>query len=129
MSRNDKITASIFPAIRYRDAPAAADWLERVFGFERKMVVDGPEGAVMHAELRLGNGVVMFGSQRQDPENPWAQQDGLYVVVEDVEAHYERAKAAGADIFRPLADTGYGAREYSVRDLEGRLWSFGTYRP
>lgn len=129
MSRDDKVTASVFPAIRYKDAPAAADWLERVFGFERKMIVDGPEGTVLHAELRFDNGTVMFGSQREDPGNPWAAQDGLYVVVDDVEAHYQRAKAAGAEILRPLADTDYGAKEYSARDLEGRLWSFGTYRP
>lgn len=123
------ITASLFPALRYQDAPAAADWLERAFGFERKMIVPGPDGGVAHAELRFGNGLVMFGSAPPDPGNPWTQESGIYAVVDDVEAHYARARAAGAEIVRPLADTGYGSREYTARDCEGRLWSFGTYRP
>jgi uncharacterized glyoxalase superfamily protein PhnB len=123
------VTASIFPALRYRDAPAAVDWLEKAFGFERKMVVDSPDGTVAHAELKFGNGVLMLGSEREDPGNPWAAEVGIYVAVNDVDAHYARARAAGAEIVRPLQDTDYGAREYSVRDCEGRLWSFGTYRP
>lgn len=129
MTTDAPVTASIFPALKYRDAPGAADWLEKAFGFERKMVVDGPDGTVAHAELRYGNGVLMFGTLREEPGNPWATEPGLYVAVDDIEAHYARARAAGAEIVRPLADTDYGAREYSARDCEGRLWSFGTYRP
>ena len=129
MTAETPLTASIFPALKYRDAHAAADWLERAFGFARKMVVDRPDGGVAHAELRFGNGVVMFGSAEEDPANPWAKEVGVYVAVDDVDAHFARAKAAGAGIVRELADTPYGSREYSARDLEGRLWSFGTYRP
>ena len=71
------------------------------------------------------------GLRRQaDPKNPWAtERFGTYVVVPDIEAHYARAKAAGAKIERPLADTEYGSREYSARDCDGHLWSFGTYDP
>jgi len=123
------ITASIFPAVGYRDARIAAGWLQRAFGFELRALHDGPDGSVAHAELRLGNGILMLGSRRLDPTNPWAQEDGIYVAVEDVDAHHARAVAAGAEIARAPADTAYGAREYSVRDCEGRLWSFGTYRP
>jgi uncharacterized glyoxalase superfamily protein PhnB len=54
---------------------------------------------------------------------------GIYIALDDIDAHYARAKAAGAEILRPLADTDYGAREYTARDLEGHLWSFGTYWP
>jgi uncharacterized glyoxalase superfamily protein PhnB len=129
MSNDGPVTASIFPALKYRDAPAAADFLERAFGFAPKMRVDGPDGTVAHGEARFGNGVVMFGSGRDEPGNPWGAEVGLYVVVDDVDAHCARAKEAGAVIVRPPADTSYGAREYSARDLEGRLWSFGTYRP
>lgn len=128
-TRSD-VTASLFPAMCYRDAPAAVDWLERAFGFVRHAVHDDGKGLIVHAELRFGNGMVMFGSARApDPANPWTEQDGVYCVVEDVDAHHARAAAAGAEILRPPADTPYGSREYTARDLEGRLWSFGTYRP
>jgi uncharacterized glyoxalase superfamily protein PhnB len=124
------VTASLFPAMRYRDAPAAVAWLERAFGFRRHAVHEAPGGGIAHAELRFGNGMIMFGSARPpDPDNPWTGQDGVYAVVEDIDAHHAEAVAAGAEIVRPLADTDYGSREYTARDLEGRLWSFGTYRP
>lgn len=124
------VTASLFPALTYRDPRAAAAWLERAFGFAPHTLAEGPDGAVAHAELRFGNGVVMFGAARPpDPDDPWTAQEGVYAVVEDVDAHYARAVAAGAEILRPLADTSYGAREYTARDPDGHLWSFGTYRP
>ncbi|HKY60858.1 MAG TPA: VOC family protein [Gemmatimonadota bacterium] len=122
---------NIFPAIKYSDAPAAVDWLTRVLGFEAQMVVPGPDNTVAHAELRLGPGFIMLGSVRpQEKDNPWATEPmGVYVYVEDVQAHHDRARAAGAEIVRPLQVTDYGSWEYSVRDPEGHLWSFGTYRP
>lgn len=65
-----------------------------------------------------------------DSVNPWKSAAyGTYAVVEDIDVHYARAVAEGAEILRPLADTDYGAREYTARDPEGHLWSFGTYRP
>jgi uncharacterized glyoxalase superfamily protein PhnB len=122
---------NIVPALRYRDGAAAVDWLARAFGFEKQMVVPGPEGSIAHAQLKLGPGVVMLGSARDETgTNPWAtEKQGVYVYVPDVDAHYKRAKAAGAEIVRDLANTDYGSREYSVRDPEGHLWSFGTYLP
>jgi len=122
---------NIFPALKYKDGPAAVDWLTRVFGFEPQMVVPGPEGTVAHAELRLGPGTIMLGSIRpQEKDNPWATEPvGIYVYVEDVQAHHDRAKAAGAEIVRSLQVTDYDSWEYSVHDPEGHLWSFGTYRP
>ncbi|MGH6895095.1 MAG: VOC family protein [Geminicoccaceae bacterium] len=123
---------NIFPAIRYRDAPAAIEWLAKAFGFEKHFVAPADNGRVDHAELQIGAGMVMLNS-KGDPQattNPWDQVDqGIYVCISDVDAHYTRAKAAGAEIVRELQDTDYGAREYSVRDLEGHLWSFGTYDP
>ncbi|HYR95907.1 MAG TPA: VOC family protein [Candidatus Binatus sp.] len=122
---------NIFPALRYRDGAAAVDWLARAFGFEKQMVVPGPDGTIAHAQLSLGPGVIMLGSAGDEQDkNPWAAvKQGIYVYVKDVDAHYRRAKASGADIVRELQDTDYGAREYSVRDPEGHLWSFGTYYP
>jgi uncharacterized glyoxalase superfamily protein PhnB len=123
---------NIFPAIRYQDALAAIDWLTKAFGFEKQFVVPASDRNVRHAQLQLGPGMIMLGS-KSDPgatQNPWdAIEMGIYVCIADVDAHYARAKAAGAEIVRPLQDTDYGAREYSVRDLEGHLWSFGTYDP
>jgi uncharacterized glyoxalase superfamily protein PhnB len=121
---------NIFPALRYQDAAAALRWLSRGFGFETLFEVPMPDGRLAHAEMKLGAGVIMLGSMHDDPRNPWGTvRQGIYVYVEDISAHYARAKAAGADIVRELQDTPYGSREYSVRDLEGHLWSFGTFRP
>ena len=121
---------NIFPALKYQDANQAIDFLTRAFGFEKRAVHAGDGDKVAHAELRLGAGTVMLGSDASNPENPWdAVRIGVYVQVDDVDAHHARAKAAGAEIVRPLADTDYGAREYSVYDSEGNLWSFGTYHP
>jgi uncharacterized glyoxalase superfamily protein PhnB len=122
---------NIFPALRYRNGPAALEWLGRAFGFEKQMVVPGLEGRIAHAQMKLGPDLIMLGSARhQGGQNPWDDvKQGIYVCVADVDAHHARAKAAGAEIVRELQDTDYGSREYSVRDLEGHLWSFGTYRP
>lgn len=128
--KRDDPSPNIFPTLRYRDSSSALDWLGRAFGFEKGAVYPSADGSVAHAELALGPGVVMVGTMREGTDNPWnAARFGIYVYVEDVEAHYERARAAGAEIVRELAEMSYGAREYSARDLEGNLWSFGTYLP
>jgi uncharacterized glyoxalase superfamily protein PhnB len=129
------MTQHIFPALRYRDAPAAIEWLERAFGFERLAVHPAPDGTVAHAELVLDGGVVMLGSVKPDafggrsPREVGEISQSLYVWVSDVDAHHARAAAAGAEVFRGPEDTFYGSREYSCRDPEGHVWSFGTYRP
>ncbi|HEY9567105.1 MAG TPA: VOC family protein [Thalassobaculum sp.] len=122
---------NVFPCFKYRDAPAAIEWLGRAFGFTPALVVPGKGGTVVHAELRNGAGMIMCGSATlPDPADPWsAAAFGIYVRVDDVDARHARAVAAGAQVVRPPVDTDYGAREYSVRDLEGRLWSFGDYDP
>ena len=124
---------SIHPTFLYRDAAAAIDFLERAFGFETKERHDNPDGTVAHSELALGREVVMVGTgsdELQDaPEDFRAARVGIYLSVEDLDAHYERARAAGADVFRELQDTEYGSREYSARDSEGLHWHFGTYVP
>jgi uncharacterized glyoxalase superfamily protein PhnB len=123
---------NIFPALRYHDGPAAIAWLARAFGFTPQLEVPAPDGSIAHAEMRLGPGFIMLGSStgQHGADNPWDRaRMGVYVCVEDIDAHYQRARAAGAEIVRELKATDYGSREYSVRDLEGNLWSFGTYRP
>lgn len=121
---------SVWSALSYRDADAAIEWLDRAFGFEQHEVHRGPDGSIVHAELRAGDDVVMLGSDRDDgPFGRHAGQAWTYVAIEDPDAHHEQAVAAGAEIVRPLEDTDYGSRDYSARDPEGNLWSFGTYRP
>jgi uncharacterized glyoxalase superfamily protein PhnB len=126
---------TIFPALRYRDAPAAIEWLGRAFGFEARMVVDGAPGTVAHAELACGRAMIMLGSARAPDADEYSAAapppggTALYMVVEDPDAHHERARAAGAEIVRALNDTDYGSREYTARDPEGNVWSFGTYQP
>lgn len=123
---------SIHPTFHYRDARAAMDFLERAFGFERKAVYDGDDGSVQHAELRLGDGLIMLGDKADTPFAKIAPPPGsgsVYVAVDDVDALHERAKAAGAEIVIGPLDTDYGSRDFTARDPEGNLWSFGTYRP
>jgi len=115
---------NIFPGLRYRDEHAAMDWLTRAFGFERHALFTDDDGAVVHAEMRLGPGVVMLGAAPESEEG-----FNVYVYVEDVDAHHARARAAGAEIVRPLADTEYGSREYGARDIDGHYWYFGNYQP
>jgi uncharacterized glyoxalase superfamily protein PhnB len=115
--------------LRYRDAPGAIEFLERAFGFRPVMIHPGEGGAIAHAELVLDNGMVMVSTDDDGPYGRHAGQGWTYVVVDDADAHYEQAKAAGAEITRELEDQEYGSRDYSARDPEGNLWSFGTYRP
>ena len=151
-------TMRVFPFLRYQDAPAAFEWLALAFGFEKQMLVPGPRGTIAHAQLRYGGSLIMIASvgdeekliqissARDDEMNPIgtasARDDdmkrpavvggpsqGIYVYVDDVTAHHDQAKAAGAEIIMELEDTEYGSREYMARDLEGHLWSFGNYAP
>jgi uncharacterized glyoxalase superfamily protein PhnB len=128
-------TQVLFPFLRYRDAPAAIDWLVKAFDFAEQMVVPGGNGTVAHAQLSFGPAVIMLGTARDDelrmksPRDLGAVNQGIYVYLEDVDAHCERARAIGAEIIRGPENTDYGSREYTARDLEGHLWSFGTYRP
>lgn len=126
----------IIPALRYRNAKAAIDWLSKVFGFARKMVVPGDEGRIAHAELTLGNGMIMLGDVETEygrlvagPRKGEAVTQGIYVVVDDVDAHYARAKEAGAEIVIDIKTQDYGGRDYTARDLDGHVWTFGTYDP
>ncbi len=123
------------PCLRYRDAPAALDWLERAFGFRRGLVVPDGAGGIAHAELHCGRaGLVMLGSVREDafgqaPGTLGGVTGSVYGRCDDPDALHDRAVAAGAAIVRPLETTDYGSRDFSVRDPEGHVWSFGTYWP
>lgn len=131
--------SAIIPCLRYRDAAAAIEWLCNTFGFEKQAVYTNPDGSIVHAQLTFRNGMIMIGSVNQESE--WgrhikqpdeiggAETQSAYVVVDDADVIYQRAKDAGAQIVIDIRFEDYGGRGFSCRDLEGRLWSFGTYDP
>lgn len=132
--------STVIPVLRFRDAPAAIEWLCKAFGFEKHLVVPGPEGTVRHAQLRFGGGMVMLGSaldnetafgrlMTQPDQTGGANTQSTYVVVGDADAVYAKAKQAGAKMAMEIRDEDYGGRAFSCHDLEGNLWSFGTYDP
>ncbi|MFF4851334.1 VOC family protein [Streptomyces sp. NPDC001194] len=124
---------SICPTLRYRDAKAAVKLLTEAFGFSQIAVYEGEDGAVMHAELAYGTGLVMLGSKGTGSVFDKAMGDGgpvgVYVVVDDVDAHHRRAAEHGVEILMEPTDQDYGSRDYMARDAEGNIWSFGTYAP
>ena len=131
----DPLVPNIFPAVRYRDADAGVSFLKRAFAATERAVHRGEDGAIAHAELALGAGLVMVGQHAEEgwlggeTPRPLSSTVSIYVVVGDPDRHRAVAGEAGATIVRELQDMDYGSREYSARDCEGNLWSFGTYDP
>jgi uncharacterized glyoxalase superfamily protein PhnB len=122
----------VWPALRARDARALIKFLVEAFGFE-ETVVYGDGDLVHHAQLTWPpGGGIMLGSVREPgAEDSWPQRPGsfaAYVVTDEPDALFARATAAGATVLRELHETDYGSRDFAVRDPEGNLWSFGTYR-
>ena len=127
--------------LSYEDCGAAADWLCRAFGFEETDRYAESDGRVTHVELRLGDGVVFLGNPGPDYQSPrrhreecdaaarWSDVpfviDGVWIGVEDVDAHFDAAKEAGATILSPVEDTPVG-RHYRAEDPEGHRWMFST---
>ena len=127
---------STIPFLRYDDAPAAIRFLTDAFGFEERLVVPNDDGTIAHAELTFGNGMLMLGSSRRDddfgmrsPKELGGANQGVYIVVDHPDALHDRAKRAGAVIQSELSDQDYGSRDFTARDPEGNIWSFGTYDP
>ena len=130
----------IIPCLKYRNAPAAIEWLCDVFGFKKHAVYSNEDGTIAHAELVYGNGMVMLGSVlaegsefgkqiKQPDEIGGFETQSPYVIVSDVDTLYHKVKAAGGEIVIDIKDQSYGSRDFSCRDLEGRLWNFGSYDP
>jgi uncharacterized glyoxalase superfamily protein PhnB len=135
------VKPAIIPCLRYRNAPAAIDFLCRAFGFERHAVYadDQDPSTVHHAQL-VDRGCMIMLASAGDSE--WSEKAGMksvaaaggntqapYIVIDDVDAHAAGARAAGAEIIVEPADQDYGGRVYSARDPEGYVWSFGSYDP
>ncbi len=124
---------TVWPGLVYDDAHAAIRFLVEAFGFERRLLVPGvEEGDVAHAELVWpeGGGVMLGSANRLESlvsQRPTGAA-ATYVVTDEPDALFERAIAAGAELVQRLRDEDYGSRGFSVRDPEGNIWSFGTYR-
>ncbi len=124
----------IIPSVHYTDAEAAITWLKQAFGFEEKLINRNQNGIIHHAELKYNNDIIMVGQISEanrpgsKPIDPLASPAGIYIIIENPDEHYAKAKAAGAEIVRELAES-FGSYQYSARDIEGNFWTFGTYDP
>lgn len=127
----------LVPSLRYRDVEAAIEWLGDAFGFQEHNVVSEVDGSIRHAQLTLGSDMIMLlpaspsdvdGPEGQRAETGGAETQSLYFVIDDAEAHYHRANAAGAEMLEN-GEYAFGGRGYSCRDPEGHVWHFGTFNP
>lgn len=135
MADQDTTTRSeavIYPSVRFADADAGIEWLESVLGFEPREIVRDESGTVVHGELAFGGSLLMVGSAgagREPFRSLPAGRSLTYIAVADPDGLHARAVGAGAEVAMPPTDTDYGSRDFTLRDPEGNLWSFGTYRP
>jgi len=133
------IAKNVIPGMRYRDALAAIEWLQKAFGFEKHAVYMGEGNIVGHAQMAFGNGMIMLSSvdngskasamMAQPDEIGNRETQSAYLVVSDCEPIYATAKAAGAEMIHDLATMDYGGKSFTCRDLEGHIWSIGEYDP
>lgn len=119
--------STVIPCLRYRDATAMIAWLCEVFGFARHLVVDDGAGGVAHAQLTLGEGMIMLGSRREDAAGAFSSTP--YVVVDDPDAVFATALAKGAASVQAPRSEPYGGRGAAFRDPEGVVWFVGSYDP
>lgn len=138
MSEKIASGTTVIIGMSYRNAPEAIEWLCRVFGLEKHAVYPGPNNTIMHAELTLGSGMIMLGSVQDNQHGRFVKPPdeiggietrSIYLCVNDADAVYARARAAGAQVVLDIEDKPYGGRGFTCRDLEGRLWDVGTYNP
>jgi len=120
--------ATVVPILIYADVAKAIEWLRDAFGFTERLRVDR-NGVVFHAQLVVGDGAIMMGRQGAEyrPPRPGEVQQYVHVTVDDVDAHYDRAKGSGARIVEAPHDTPFGERQYTAEDPEGHRWSFSQH--
>ena len=132
------MSSTVVPCLRYRDAPAVIEWLCSNLGFEKRLVVPGKTGGVSHAELTLGDGMVMIGTEVDDeygqllttPDKTGGlQTQTIWIRVQDADDLYARVVGSNADIVKAIDDAPYGGRGFACRDPEGHVWNVGTYDP
>jgi uncharacterized glyoxalase superfamily protein PhnB len=122
----------VTPYLFYEDVEAALVFLARAFDFQESLRYQGAQGYVSHAEMRLGDGSIMLGDPGEQYRNPGRSGEvssSVHVTVDDAQATYERAVAAGARIIEPPADQPYGGRRFGASDPEGHEWWFSQPTP
>jgi PhnB protein len=120
----------VTPYLYYEDVARALDWLAEAFGFRERMRLAGPDGRVTHAEMEIADGLVMMGNpgpEFRSPRRLGQVTQNVYVYVDDVDRHFERARRAGATILAKPEDQFYGDRRYGAEDLEGHHWYFAQH--
>ena len=125
-------TPTIYPGLQYSDADAGIEWLERVLGCERREVHKDDDGNVIHAEVSFRGATLMVstaGVGREPFRSLPAGGRLVSTALDEVEDLYETVREAGAEVALEITDTDYGSRDFTIRDPEGNLWAFGTYRP
>jgi uncharacterized glyoxalase superfamily protein PhnB len=125
----DTTSPTVYPVLRYEDADGAIAYLTDTFGFVPGEITRDDEGRIVHATLTWATGVVMLSESRSDGSPFDLGPVCLYLVVDEPDAHFARAQAAGAEMVMALTDQPYGSREHAARDPEGNVWCFGTYQP
>jgi PhnB protein len=123
-------TPRIIPYLYYEDVSGAIEWLTSAFGFVERMRIPMPDGKTMHAEMRLADGAIMMGCPSVDYRNPKRLghiTQNLLIYVDDVDAHFERARRAGARVLEQPHDEPYGDRRYGAADPEGHCWYFAQH--
>jgi len=131
------MSSTVVPCLRYRDTPAIIEWLRSNFGFEQRLVIPGRNGEISHAELTLGDGMVMIGTHTDDaygqllrtPEQAGGLTQTIWIRVDDADTVYSRVVESGAAIVMKIDDVAQGGRAFACRDPEGHLWQVGTYDP
>jgi len=128
MLKNRSVPADvILPHLSYQNVAAAVDWLANAFGFAEHYRYGEP---AQGAQIHLGDAWIMLNSSRPgraSPAQAGCETQSLTVFVEDVEAHFERAKTAGVKIVENLNETPYGELQYGAEDLEGHRWLFSRH--
>ena len=128
----------LIPATRYKDPDAAFEFLRDVLGLEEHAVYRSDDGKIVHAEMKIGTGVMMFGPPNDGPfEKHMADPQDLdgretttiYAVIDDVAARFAKVQAGGAKVLMPLEEQFYGGSSFTVADPEGHIWTFGDFDP
>jgi uncharacterized glyoxalase superfamily protein PhnB len=130
---------AVIPMIAYENGPAAMDWLARAFGFREKARMTAADGRLSHGEMEAGDGLIMLATPSPHYQGPkrhrdecdsarrWSEVpyiiDGVLVYVENVDAHFQRAREAGATILSEI-ETGGPGKRYRAEDIEGHRWMF-----
>ncbi len=128
----------LIPATRYRDCDAALAFITDVLGLEEHAIYRSEDGKISHAEIKLGDGIMMFGPPNDGPFDRYMADPGdiggretttIYAVITDVAARYKRVVAGGAKVVLPLEEQFYGGSSFTIADPEGHFWTFGDFDP